>query len=226
MSSVALARVAGLLYLAVAVLGAWAHSAGGSVYVAGDAGATAASVAANEVLIRWVIVADILMAVAFVFLGLALQRLLRAEGARLASAIVVFTAVSAGSVVVTLVFFAGAISASVDPAYAHAFGETARNGLVLIMLDLQHAGSVLGGVFFGLWLVPVGVLVYRSAVMPRALGVAVLVGAVSWVLGAVLAFAAPTVGRGVTLTVSSAAEVALLLWLLVVGVRRQPAIVR
>jgi hypothetical protein len=218
MGAVALARLAGMLYLAVAILSAWAHLTSGSVYVPSDPGASAAAVAENTALLRWAVVADVLMTVAFVALGLALQRLLHEHGPRLASAIVVFTSVSATSVLVTLIFVAGAVAAATDVGYVETLGEPGRDALVQLMLDLQRASSTLNGVFFGLWLVPVGVLTYRSGRIPRALGVVVLVGAASWIIGVALSFVAADL-RDATLTISTVAEIVLLLWLLVVGVR-------
>lgn len=215
---VALARLAGLLYLVVAILSAWAHTTTASVYAPGSAGASAVAVAQGELALRWAIGANVLMAVAFVALGLVVQRLLHEHGPRLAASVLVFTSVSAATVLVTLIFVAGAIAAATDAAYVEAFGASGRDGLVQLMLDLQRASSALNGVFFGLWLVPVGVFAYRSRQIPRAVGVVVLVGAASWIAGAILAFVADDL-RGATLTISTVAEIVLLLWLLIVGVR-------
>ena len=84
-------------------------------------------------------------------------------------------------------------------------------------LDLSRGAEVLALAFFGLFLVLLGYLVVRSALIPRAIGVALIVGGaascVLW-LPFVPAALAPAFLLG------GAAELVLLLWLLIVGVRR------
>ena len=49
--------------------------------------------------------------------------------------------------------------------------------MVLLLLDAQHYGILVAQIFFGLWLVPLGYLAYKSGMFPRALGVTLIVGA-------------------------------------------------
>jgi hypothetical protein len=58
-----------------------------------------------------------------------------------------------------------------DSFYATAFGTAGSNALVLLLLDTQHSGRLITQVFFGLWLVPLGYLAYKSGFFPKALGV-------------------------------------------------------
>ncbi len=219
-----LARVAGLLYLTLAVLGGWAElGVRGSIWVAGNAQQTAANVIEHEQLLRWGLAADILMATVFVLLGLVLQRLLYSENARLATAIVVFVSVGAGAILVNLVFHAGALLVATDPGYLAAFGAEVRDALVLLLFELHSAGYELGGIFFGLWLLPVGLIARRSALFHRGVGVALIIGAIAWLFDPVLAAVLPTdldVVRSVVSIPTSIAEFGLILYLLIVGVRR------
>lgn len=219
---VRLARVAGLLYLALVALGVWAELVvRGSIRVAGDPTATAANIAAHEAELRLALGADIVMATVFVLLGLALFRLLHPVHARAATALLTFVAVGAGSILVNLTFHAGALIAVTDPTYSSAFGAQGVDALALLLLDLHHDGYVLGGVFFGLWLAPMGYVAYRSPMFPRVLGVALVVGAVAWVVDPVLAFTLPDAPRLLREAVSlptAVAELSLMLYLLVRGV--------
>ena len=79
-----LARTAGLYYLVVAVLGAFAHIVRGIVYVPGDATTTAARVVENVALVRYSVAADLVQATFLVFVVLALHRLLHHVDARVA----------------------------------------------------------------------------------------------------------------------------------------------
>ncbi|WP_231949505.1 DUF4386 domain-containing protein [Alloactinosynnema sp. L-07] len=211
-----LARIAGLLYLTLAVLGGWAQLAvRGTVYVPGDATATAANLVNHETLFRLGLVADILMAIVFVFLGLVLHRLLRHVNELAATALVVFVAVGAGAILVNLTFHVGALLVPGDPAMA------------LLMLDLHHNGYILGGVFFGLWLLPMGYLAHRSSLFPSWLGVLLVIGCFAWIADPVIHFAlpdAPSLVRGAVSVPTAIAEFGLILYLLIRGVRTPRAV--
>lgn len=220
-----LARLAGLLYLALTVLGGWAQLyVRGTVYVRGDASATAANIAEHETLFRLGLVADILMATVFVLLGLTLHRLLYHVDERASTALLVFVAVGAGAILVNLTFHVGALLVATDPAYAAA--GTGDGTLPLLLLTLHQEGYVLGGIFFGLWLLPMAYLVFRSGMFPRALGVLLLIGCGAWVAHPLIAFTLPDVPdlvRDIATAPTAIAEFSLLLYLLVVGVRRPDA---
>lgn len=215
-----LARLAGLLYLLLAVLGGWAHLfARSSLFVRGDAARTAQNIVENEALFRWALVADVLMAVVFVLLGMALTRLLWDVSARLATTLMIFVSVGAGSILVNLTFHVGALMVATDSAYSIGLGSAADT-MTLLMLELHDLGYGLGGIFFGLWLLPMGLLAYRSTMFPKVAGVILVVGSVMWLLDPVLAFI-PGVPGGVRDIVSiptSVAEFGLILYLLIVGV--------
>jgi hypothetical protein len=68
-----LARIAGVLYLIVAIFAAYAFSVITGLYVAGDAAATAANVVANSGLVRMAVVFDLIQATTWVFLALTCQ---------------------------------------------------------------------------------------------------------------------------------------------------------
>lgn len=214
-----LARIAGLLYLALAVLGGWAQlRARGAVLVEGDAARTAANIVEHETLFRMGLVADILMATVFVMLGLVLHRMLHHAHERAATALLVFVSVGAGSILVNLTFHVGALLAATRP------GHSAD--LVLLLLEMHQQGYVLGGVFFGLWLLPAGYLACRSPLLPTWLGVLLIVASVAWVADPVLAFGlpgAPPLLRTLVEVPTSVGEFGLMLFLLIRGVRRQPA---
>lgn len=223
-----LARFAGLLYLTLAVLGGWAELyVRGTVYVPGDAAATADNIVDHARLFRLGLTADILMATFFVFLGLALYRLLHHVSGRAATALMVFVAVGAGSILVNLTFHFGALLVATDPSYAASLGAGGGDALTLLLLDLHHYGYILGGVFFGLWLLPMGYLAYRSNMFPKSLGVLLIIGSFAWIADPLIAFTLPGVPgvlRHAMSIPTAIAEFGLILYLLIVGVRaRQEA---
>jgi hypothetical protein len=222
-----LARTAGVLYLAVALLGGWAHGyVRATVYVPGDAAITASNVAENASLVRYGVVADLAQATLMLFVVLALYRLLQHVGRPLARAMVVFVIVSVAITCLNMVNQFGAVLVATDPIYTSGFGAAGSDALVLLMLDLQHHGYLAAQIFFGLWLFPLGLLAYRSGLFPRPIGIGLMVGAGAYLLDVPLQFLAPelagTISPIVLIPIVILAEVSMLAYLLIKGVRPSP----
>jgi hypothetical protein len=209
LSTNSLARIAGVLYLAVAIGGAFAEfGARGSVKVAGDAAATAANIAQHSVLFRAGLVADVVDLVCFLEVGLVLYALLKHVNPNVALAMLVLNAVSVAIQSLNMLNHAGALLVATDPTFASLRSEA------LFLLELHHDGYLIAQVFFGLYLLPLGYLVFKSGMFPRALGVALMVGSAGYLLG-ILASSVAMVG--------GLAELAFLMWLLVRGVSGKEA---
>jgi hypothetical protein len=104
-----------------------------------------------------------------------------------------------------------------------ALGAAGSNGIVLLLLDTQHYGLLIASIFFGLWLIPLGYLAYQSAGMfPKWLGALLIVGGISYLVDVLAAFLLPDVGaaiHGFASIVPAIAEISMVLYLLVIGVR-------
>jgi hypothetical protein len=218
-----LARIAGVLYLLVGVLGGFAQGfVEPKMYVAGDAAATAGNVVASSELVRIGVVADLFDATIFVFLALTLYALLKHVHTSVARAMLVLVAISATIECLNSVFEFAGLRVATDSAYAAAFGAAGSNALVLLLLDTQHYGLLIAQIFFGLWLAPLGYLAYRSGLFPKALGVVLIVGAVCYIVDLLMAFLVPGLGQkihGYVVIPSAIAEISMVGYLLVVGVK-------
>jgi hypothetical protein len=219
-----LARTAGVLYLAVAILGGWAHGyVRAAVYMPGEATATAQNVVERASLVRFGFLADLVQAKLMVFVVLALYQLLQHVSREVARAMVVFVVVSVAITCLNLVTQFGAVLVATEPAYASAFGPGGRDALVLLLLDLQHNGYLIAQIFFGLWLFPLGLLAYRSSMFPRPIAIGLMVGSVAYVIDVPLQFLAPgfadVVSPTVLVPIVIVAEVSMLAYLLIKGVR-------
>jgi hypothetical protein len=218
-----LARVAGILYLIVAIFGGFAFGyVLGKVYVPGDPTATAANVAANSGLVRIGVLADLFQATVWVFLALTLYILLKQVHKGAARAMLTLVAVGAAITCLNDVFQFESVRAATDASYATALGTAGSSALVLLLLDIHHYGFLVAQIFFGLWLVPFGLLAYQSGMFPKALGAALVVGGVCYIVGMVAVFVAPDSGERINtyITIPSAiAELSMVSYLLVVGVK-------
>jgi hypothetical protein len=102
-----------------------------------------------------------------------------------------------------------------------AFSASQLEGLALLSAGVYKTGFVTAQLFFGTWLFPLGYLVYKSRLLPRFLGVLLMLDGVAVLIWFLQALLAPEL-RAITypgLAVSFAAEVGLGLWLLVKGVK-------
>src|SRR5713226_8043173 len=186
-----IARIAGVLYLLVGVFGGFAEGfVEPKMYVAGDAATTAGNVVANTGLVRLGVVADLLDQTFFVFLALTLYALLQHVHKSVARAMLVLVALASGIASLNAVFeFEGLRVAT------GAVG-TGSNALVLLLLDTQHYGILIAQIFFGLWLVPLGYLAYKSAGwFPKWLGVLLVVGGVCYLVDLLALFLVPDFGQ-------------------------------
>jgi hypothetical protein len=134
----------------------------------------------------------------------------------------VLVALSTGIICLNAVFQFEGLRIATDSAYAAAFGTAGSNSLVLLLLDTQHYGTLSAQVFFGLWLVPLGYLAKKSRLFPSWLGVVLVLAGVCYLVDLLAAFLVPDFGRKIHAIVvipSAIAEIAMVLYLLVVGVR-------
>lgn len=220
-----LARVAGLVYLMVAVAAGVAGYARSTIVVSADAAATAANIRASETLFRVSIVADLLQTTFFLLTAIALYALLRHVHRLAPIAMVTFVAVSVAMQALSLVLHVAALSIATDAGFTTAFGQAGSDALAMLFTGLQHDGFVLSQMFFGLWLLPLGYLVVKSGYFPKVLGYLLVLACVGYVVDLFAYFLVPDL-EPAFLPISAIAgvlgEVTFIAWLLAKGVRTPP----
>ena len=218
-----LARLAGVLYLLVGIFGGFAQGfVYPKIYVAGDAATTAANLIANSGLVRLGAVADFFDNVIWVFLGLTLFGLLKHVNKNAARAMVVLVAIGASITMLNAVFEFEGMRVATGAVNLGGFGAAGSNALALLLVDAQHYGLLIASIFFGLWLVPLGYLAYKSGWFPRALGVTLIVGGACYLVDMLAAFLLPDIGKaihGYVNIASAIAEIWMVGYLLVIGVK-------
>jgi hypothetical protein len=213
------ARATGLLYLGVALTGGLAFlGIRGQIFVDGDPAATFAHLVDNEALARAGVVLEVGLVLTQVLCALWFFRLFRSVDAFAAGCIAVFGAINAVAIMVSAALLGTALEvaggALDDP-------ESAAETVQLLYLVSGNMWSV-GGLFFGLWLIPMGWLVRRSGWMPSAMGWILMVGGVGYILGAFVTFASPSPGAAADILAmpSAVGELWMVGYLIIVGVRR------
>ena len=103
-----------------------------------------------------------------------------------------------------------------------AFGSGGSNAIVLLLLETQHHGLLITQIFFGLRLVPLGYLAYKSGWFPKALGALLVVGGPCYLVDLLAASLAPDFSRNIHAFIvipCAVAEIWMVGYLLTVGVR-------
>jgi hypothetical protein len=221
MSKQQLARVAGVIYLVLAVCAGFSELfVRSSVTVAGDAAATADNIRASATLFRIAFVTDVVNVACFILLALALYVLLAPVNQRIASTFVIFSAIAVAIMGVNMLNHAGALAVATDPTYATALGAGSADALALLFLDLHGHGYLIAQIFFGGWLLPLGYLVYKSGYFPRVLGIMLMIGCFGYLADLVATYLSPGFESSLSpylLLPAALAEISVLLWLLVKG---------
>lgn len=186
------ARITGLAYLGLAVSGLLGFFLiREQLYVPGDATRTASNLAGHEGLARLGVIADTAMVLTQAVAAVWFWRLFRPVQPVAAGSIAAFGLVNSVVLLVAAAFSATALEVALR-------GDAGSATTVLLLYDLNAAVFSLGGLFFGLWLMPMGWLAARSGYMPRTLGWILVGGGVGYILSVAVAFLAPAASGVVT----------------------------
>jgi len=168
------ARIAGALYVSASLIGIIGLLIIPSMLIVkGNATATANNIAAHESLFRWKIVCYLLGGVLWLFVPLALYRLLSGVNKTLAVLMVILGSLMQTPLfVINTVTDAAALQLVRGADFLSVFDKPQRDALAMLCLRLHAQIEVAGLIFAGLWLFPFGVLVYKSRFLPRLLGMA------------------------------------------------------
>jgi hypothetical protein len=213
-------RFAGLLYLLTSIVGFFAMGyAPGKLIVHGNAAATASNISASETLFRLGIAAQLIGMAGFIFVALALYDLLKEVNRRHASLMVTLIVVSIPIAFVNELNSIAALVLVRGADFLSIFEKPQREALAMLFLNLHHHGLVFAELFWGLWLLPLALLVYRSRFLPRFLGVWLALAGFAWVILCLTGILFPQVQDKVYGYSQPAffGEIALMLWLVIKG---------
>ena len=186
------ARIAGAVYLSMVFTAPFTLLyVPGKLIVRGDATATANNILAHETMFRLSIFGDLVTAVIFICLGIALYRLLSGVNKTWAMMMLAFVLISAAvgfldtlNNIAALILFRGGDFLSV-------FDKPQLNALGYLFIRLHSQGIFINELFWGLWLFPFGLLVFRSGFLPRFIGVWLMINCFGYMALSVIAIFFP-----------------------------------
>src|SRR6266446_2519781 len=215
-------RFAGLLYILTSIPGFFAMMyVPSKLIVHANAAATASNLAASETLFRLGMAGQLIGQAGFIFVALALYHLLKGVNRWHASLMVTLVVVQIPiaflnelNSIAALVLVRGADFLSI-------FEKPRRDALAMLFLNLHFQGLVVDEIFWGLWLVPLALLVYRSRFLPRFLGVWLALAGFAWVLLSLAGILSPEYYDNVFTYTQPAVfgELAFMLWLVIKGAK-------
>ncbi len=216
------ARTAGFLYLIVVVTGIF-HLVyvPSQITVKGDASSTVSNIVASESLFRLGIVAGLICYTVFLLLPFALYKLLSPVGRNVAVLMVAFAVVSVPISFVNMLNKLDILSLLSGADYLQALTTDQLHARVMLSLDAYSNGLLVSKIFWGLWLLPFGYLVFKSGFLPRVLGILLMMECFSYLIdffGRALfpGYTVTAIASFVTLP-ASFAEIGTCLWLLIMG---------
>src|SRR6058998_3390672 len=216
------ARIAGAIYLSMVFTAPFSLIyVPSKLIVRGNAAATADNILAHETMFRLAIFGDLIGQVIFICLSIALYRLLSNVNKTWAALMVAFVLVSAAvgflntlNNIAALILFRGADFLSV-------FDKAQLNALGYLFIRLHSQGIFMNELFWGLWLFPFGLLIFRSGFLPRFLGIWLMINCFGYVALCLIALLAPDYYGAAFLWAQPIlfGELAIMLWLLIKGAK-------
>ena len=215
------ARICGVLYLYIVVVGIFAAQVRSKLVVPADPAATAGNILANESLFRLAFAGELLQLAFDVAIAMLLYVLLRpvnrniallAAFMRLACAIVLGVASIAHFAALRLIKGAD---------YLAAFQTAQLHDLAVLSMRLHEDGYGIALVFFAFACLSLGYLIFRSGYLPRTLGALMAIAGVGYLVNSFASFLDPVFASRLfpaILMPALVAELSLALWLTIKGV--------
>src|SRR5207244_6669383 len=214
------ARIAGAVYLSMVLTAPFSLIyVPSKLIVRGDAAATSDNILAHETMFRLSILGDLVGQVIFICLAIALYRLLSGVNKIWAALMVAFVLVSAAVGFVNTLNDIAALILFRGDEFLTVFDQVRREALGMLFIRLHSQGQFIDEIFWGLWLFPFGLLVFRSGFLPRFLGIWLIIACLAWIALSITAQFFPTHYSAAFAWLQPAffAEMAIMLWLLIRG---------
>ena len=215
------ARSAGGLYLIVICAALYAHVyVPMQIFVKGDADGTAVNIIEHENLFRSCILINLAGSIAFLFLAMHLQRMLEVVDANRSKFMVALAGIQVPIVLALAVFKFTALMVAKGEFSQLTPGQSP--GMSMLFLQMNGYGMLIAELLGGLWLLPLGWLVYQSRFIPRIFGILLIVAGTGYLLDSVITMILPDISGPFHIMAYlgfGLGEIPMMLWLLIKGVR-------
>lgn len=215
-------RFAGLLYLMASIPGVFALLyVPSQIVVRGDATATARNIVAHEMLFRLGIIAELFGQALFILVALALYQLLKDVNRRHALEMLTLILIAIPIAFVDELNAIAALLLARGAEFLSVFDQPQRDALAMLFMRLHGYGFDVAGILWGLWLFPLGLLVYRSGFIPRILGVLLILNSFTYPVNSAMSLLASPFQSVVSrwMTPLQFGELVFMFWLVIMGAK-------
>jgi hypothetical protein len=218
------ARIAGLLYFLVTVTGLFSLMyVPGQLFVHGNPIATIHSIFNHQSLYETYIVVGLMSEFLFITVVLLLYRLLKDVNSVHAALMVILVLLAAPFAFIGESYHVAILTVARGVSALAATDKSQADVFTASLLRLDDAGTTIAEIFWGLWLLPLGSLVFRSGFLPKFLGVWLGINGIGYVILSATSLLLPEFQKAVFIYVQPAlfGEMALMLWLLIFGAKKR-----
>ena len=219
-------RFAGLLYVLTSIPGMVSLIyIPNKLIVTGDAAATAHNIVASETLFRLGIACNLVTQILFMWVALALYDLFEGVNRRQAVLMVALIAFPLPIVLVNEMNSIAALVLARGADFLSVFSVAQRNAMAMLFLHVHGEAFSIVEIFWGLWLFPLGLLVYRSGFIPHILGVLLIAKGFYFVAISLVSLLVPqyeSIVHRWTMPLHFG-ELIFMFWLVIMGARPQPS---
>lgn len=218
------ARIAGVIYLLLVFAGLFSLMyVPPKLITRGDAAATANKLLAHQSLVMIDVAVGLVSLAVFLSVALALYQLLKDVNRQYAALMVILVLIQLPQGFVSQLLQIGALELARGTDFLSTIDKPQRDSLAMLCIHLGNKGKILSEFYWGLWLFPLGALVYRSGFLPRFLGLWLIINGIAYVAMSFMGLLLPQYNDMVFKITLPAmlGELALTLWLLVMGIKQK-----
>jgi len=210
------ARIAGLFYLLVFLFNGSVLFIHGSLVISGDAAATASNILAHASRFWFGHTCHLIMIACFVVVTALFYELFKPVNRSVSLLAAFFSLMGCAAQTFSFLFYIAPLVVLQEAPNLGAFKAEQLQAMTLMLFKLYVRASNIGSAFFGFYCLLIGYLVFRSAFLPRILGVLMMFAGV----GALTLLYPPLASslRPYNLALGILGEGSLTLWLLARGV--------
>jgi hypothetical protein len=190
-----------------------------TLFIKGDINATISNIIENKTLFRFAILSALAVQLNNIILVLCLYKLLAHVNKVQASLMVIFSFMAVPIAMLNELNHFAVLELLGDSKYLLNFTKDQVQGLVGLFLELHHYGIVIATLFWGLWLFPMGYLIYKSGFIPKFLGVLLMIACMGYLVDFITLIIRPDIDFTLS-EFTFLGEVLFPLWLVIKGIKK------
>lgn len=208
-----ISRITGVLGLVVLICGSLAHSINTEIIDLNSETVTANNFDSLDSKYRLGFICGLIMETAFIFYAFFLFYILRITNRYTAMIMLILALIPAP------LFYANQLNH-----FASFLISEHNTSQMMFYLELHKHGGYIISIFFGLWLFPLGYLVYESPFLPKFIGVFLMIGCFGYLINFIQGYSFPNYKSSLwanpILVITHISEIIFMLWLLIMGVNK------